>query len=56
MRKSCPERVRRGAMAQAYSMDKIGPRGRTADDCALVLAAIAVHDPKDGSTPLPAPG
>jgi aspartyl-tRNA(Asn)/glutamyl-tRNA(Gln) amidotransferase subunit A len=38
---------RRGAMALAYSMDKIGPMGRTADDCALVLAAIAGHDPQD---------
>jgi aspartyl-tRNA(Asn)/glutamyl-tRNA(Gln) amidotransferase subunit A len=36
-----------GAMALAYSMDKIGPMARTADDCALVLAAIAGHDPKD---------
>lgn len=43
---------RSGAMALAYSMDKIGPMARTADDCALVLAAIAGHDPKDrGSLP-----
>ncbi|MBI3668276.1 MAG: hypothetical protein HY237_00615 [Acidobacteria bacterium] len=36
---------RHGAMALAYSMDKIGPMGRTADDCALVLSAISGHDP-----------
>src|SRR5712692_1633478 len=36
-----------GAMALSYSMDKIGPMGRTADDCALVMAAIAGHDPQD---------
>ncbi len=43
---------RYGAMALAYSMDKIGPMARTADDCALILAAIAGHDPKDrGSLP-----
>jgi aspartyl-tRNA(Asn)/glutamyl-tRNA(Gln) amidotransferase subunit A len=39
-----------GAMALSYSMDKIGPMGRTADDCALVLAAIAGHDARDRST------
>jgi len=33
---------RAGAMALAYSMDKIGPMARSAEDCALVLAAIAV--------------
>ncbi len=38
---------RHGAMALAYSMDKIGPMARTADDCATVLAAIAGHDPQD---------
>jgi aspartyl-tRNA(Asn)/glutamyl-tRNA(Gln) amidotransferase subunit A len=34
-------------MALAYSMDKIGPFARTAEDCATVLAVIAGHDPKD---------
>lgn len=38
---------RHGAMALSYSMDKIGAMGRTADDCALVLAAISGHDPQD---------
>src|ERR1700684_3960395 len=41
-----------GARAFAYSMDKIGPMCRTADDCSLVLAAISGHDPSDaGSLP-----
>jgi len=45
---------RHGAMALAYSMDKIGPMCRAAQDCALVLAAIAGHDPLDpGSLPGP---
>ncbi|HEU5414219.1 MAG TPA: amidase, partial [Candidatus Angelobacter sp.] len=34
-----------GAMALAYSMDKIGPMCRTAADCDLVLQTIAGHDP-----------
>src|SRR5499425_721150 len=43
---------RRGAMALAYSMDKIGPLCRTAADCDLVLRAISGHDPEDlGSLP-----
>jgi aspartyl-tRNA(Asn)/glutamyl-tRNA(Gln) amidotransferase subunit A len=41
---------RYGAMALSYSLDKIGPLARTADDCALVLAAIAGHDPLDRSS------
>jgi len=43
---------RGGAMALSYSMDKIGPMCRTADDCSLVLAAVSGHDPTDaGSLP-----
>src|SRR5215467_483344 len=43
---------RHGAMALCYSLDKIGPMGRTADDCGLVLSAISGHDPADpGSLP-----
>src|SRR6266851_3571271 len=38
---------RYGAMALSYSMDKIGPMARTADDCALVLSAIAAHELDD---------
>lgn len=45
---------RYGAMALAYSLDKIGPMGRTADDCAIVLSAIAGHDPRDRSSLPPA--
>lgn len=45
---------RGGAMALSYSMDKIGPMCRTADDCSLVLTAISGHDPTDaGSLPEP---
>jgi aspartyl-tRNA(Asn)/glutamyl-tRNA(Gln) amidotransferase subunit A len=40
---------RHGAMALAWTMDKLGPLGRTAGDCAVVLAAIAGKDPKDPS-------
>lgn len=43
---------RYGAMALSYSMDKIGPMGRTAADCDLVLRTISGHDPQDlGSLP-----
>src|SRR5690348_8720840 len=43
---------RYGAMALAYSMDKIGPMCRTAEDCDLVLQTISGHDPQDlGSLP-----
>jgi Asp-tRNA(Asn)/Glu-tRNA(Gln) amidotransferase A subunit family amidase len=38
---------RHGAMALSWSMDKIGPICRTAEDCALVFAAIHGADGKD---------
>jgi aspartyl-tRNA(Asn)/glutamyl-tRNA(Gln) amidotransferase subunit A len=41
---------RHGAMALAWSLDKIGPLALTADDCGLVLDAIAGPDPADPST------
>jgi aspartyl-tRNA(Asn)/glutamyl-tRNA(Gln) amidotransferase subunit A len=41
---------RYGAMALSYSMDKIGPMARSAEDCAHVFAVIAGHDIKDLST------
>jgi Asp-tRNA(Asn)/Glu-tRNA(Gln) amidotransferase A subunit family amidase len=41
---------RYGAMALSYSMDKIGPLARSAEDCAHVFAVIAGHDIKDLST------
>jgi aspartyl-tRNA(Asn)/glutamyl-tRNA(Gln) amidotransferase subunit A len=43
---------RYGAMALSYSMDKIGPMARSANDCARVLSAMAGHDDGDkGSLP-----
>jgi len=47
MRPSFGRVSRYGAMAIAWSMDKLGPMARTADDCGLILAAIAGHDPRD---------
>jgi len=41
---------RRGAMALCWTLDKLGPMCRTADDCGLVLAAIAGHDPEDDTS------
>ena len=39
-----------GCMALSWSLDKIGPVGRSADDCGLVLEQIAGKDPADPST------
>jgi aspartyl-tRNA(Asn)/glutamyl-tRNA(Gln) amidotransferase subunit A len=55
---------RHGGMALSYTMDKLGPMCRTADDCGLVLDAIAGADPLDPTCvdrlykyePLPAGG
>lgn len=41
---------RRGAMALSWTLDKLGPLCLTADDCGMVLEAIAGHDPGDRST------
>ncbi len=41
---------RHGAMALSWTLDKLGPMGRSADDCAIVLAAIAGADPLDESS------
>jgi aspartyl-tRNA(Asn)/glutamyl-tRNA(Gln) amidotransferase subunit A len=38
---------RHGAMALCWTLDKLGPMCRCADDCGLVLAAIAGEDPLD---------
>ncbi|HLZ72098.1 MAG TPA: amidase [Dehalococcoidia bacterium] len=38
---------RHGAMALCWTMDKLGPMCRSADDCGLVLDAIAGRDPLD---------
>jgi aspartyl-tRNA(Asn)/glutamyl-tRNA(Gln) amidotransferase subunit A len=40
---------RAGAMACAFTFDKIGPLTRSASDCRLVLEAIAGSDPDDPS-------
>ncbi|HSD31160.1 MAG TPA: amidase [Gemmatimonadales bacterium] len=41
---------RAGVMALAWSMDKVGPLCRNAEDCALVFDAIRGADPADPST------
>ncbi len=45
---------RYGVIAFASSLDQVGPFGRTAEDCAILLQAIAGKDPRD-STSLDAP-
>jgi aspartyl-tRNA(Asn)/glutamyl-tRNA(Gln) amidotransferase subunit A len=40
---------RHGAMALSWTMDKLGPLARTAEDCGLVLAALAGPDQSDPS-------
>jgi aspartyl-tRNA(Asn)/glutamyl-tRNA(Gln) amidotransferase subunit A len=39
-----------GVVPVAWSFDTVGPIARTAEDCALLLAAIAGRDPGDPST------
>lgn len=41
---------RYGAMALSWSMDKIGPICRTAQDCAIVFEAIRGQDDRDATT------
>ena len=41
---------RHGAMALCWTLDKLGPLALTADDCGLVLEAIAGPDPDDPTT------
>jgi aspartyl-tRNA(Asn)/glutamyl-tRNA(Gln) amidotransferase subunit A len=41
---------RHGAMALCWTLDKLGPLCLTADDCGLVLEAIAGPDPSDPTT------
>ena len=38
---------RRGVVPNAFSFDHVGPMAWTVEDCALVLQAIAGHDPLD---------
>lgn len=41
---------RHGAMALSWSMDKLGPMARTAEDCALIFDAIHGYDAQDPTT------
>jgi aspartyl-tRNA(Asn)/glutamyl-tRNA(Gln) amidotransferase subunit A len=41
---------RYGVVAYASSLDQVGPFARTVRDCALVLATIAGHDPRDSTS------
>lgn len=41
---------RHGTMSLSWSMDKIGPMARSAEDCAIVFQAIYGKDPKDPTT------
>ncbi len=41
---------RSGLIAYASSLDQIGPFARTVEDCALLLQAIAGHDPLDSTS------
>jgi len=41
---------RKGAMALSWTLDKLGPMARTAEDCAAVLQAIAGADAADRAT------
>jgi len=41
---------RYGAMALSWTLDKLGPLGLTADDCGVVLEAMAGPDPPDPTT------
>jgi aspartyl-tRNA(Asn)/glutamyl-tRNA(Gln) amidotransferase subunit A len=38
---------RRGAMALSWTLDKLGPMARSAEDCELMLEVMAGHDPED---------
>jgi Asp-tRNA(Asn)/Glu-tRNA(Gln) amidotransferase A subunit family amidase len=49
MRPSFGRVSRYGAMALSWTMDKIGPLARTAEDCAVVLHAIQGPDGRDNS-------
>ena len=41
---------RYGLVAFASSLDQAGPFAQTAEDCALLLTAIAGHDPRDATS------
>ncbi len=41
---------RHGAMALCWTLDKLGPMCRSAEDCGLVMSAIAGRDPMDATS------
>jgi aspartyl-tRNA(Asn)/glutamyl-tRNA(Gln) amidotransferase subunit A len=41
---------RAGVITNSYTFDHCGPLARTVEDCALVLQALAGHDPKDAAS------
>jgi aspartyl-tRNA(Asn)/glutamyl-tRNA(Gln) amidotransferase subunit A len=41
---------RRGVLPLAHSMDTVGPMAWTVEDCAILLQAMAGHDPEDPSS------
>ena len=41
---------RHGVMSLSWSMDKVGPMARSAEECAIVYSVITGKDPKDGTT------
>ncbi|WP_299322087.1 amidase [uncultured Maribacter sp.] len=41
---------RHGVMSLSWSMDKVGPMARSAEDCAIVYSVITGKDPMDGMT------
>jgi len=48
--------TRHGVLPMCWSMDTVGPMTRSVADCALMLNAIAGHDPRDptsGRSPVP---
>ena len=45
-----------GVTAFASSLDQVGPMTKSVEDAAILLQALAAHDPSDGTTPdLPVP-
>ncbi len=47
---------RAGVLPNSYSYDHCGPMARTSEDCALILNAVAGHDPADPASALQPPG